>query len=76
MEIKLIDDYVKQLQLLVAVGVAFLQLVPYSKKFNDIGLDKESYLWLKSEIKFNSKDFFPNLLKNAVSQIVEKDKQR
>lgn len=76
MEIKLIDDYVKQLQLLVAVGGAVLQLVPYSKKFNQIGLDKESYLWLKSEIKFNGKEYFPNLLKNAVSQVVEKGKQR
>ena len=76
MEIKLIDDYVKQLQLLVAIGGAIIQLVPYSKKFNSIGLDKEAYLWLKSEIKFNGKDYFPNLLKNAVSQIVDKGKQR
>ena len=74
MEVKLIDDYVKQLQFLVAVGGSVLQLVPYTKKFNNIGLDKESYLWLKSEIKFNGKEYFPRLLKNTILQ-VEKEKQ-
>ena len=76
MEVKLINDHLKQLQLLLAVGGAMLSYVPYNPMFNKIGLDKEAYLWLRSEIKINGKKYFPDLLKNAVSQYVEKDNQQ